>query len=111
MPDSDPLLERAKSFREHAMAVLNLATGSLVLSITFLHDQSAHLHSAWLLKRAWWLLFLSILFGVAYNYFLNIHRRDEGKRYGGMLRVLSFLFHGFFVFAVSYLLRFGLCNV
>jgi hypothetical protein len=37
---NNSLLDRAKFFREHAAPVLNLATGWLVLSVTFLHDQA-----------------------------------------------------------------------
>jgi hypothetical protein len=42
MPE-DTLLERAKFFRDHVATVLNLATGSLVLSVTFLHDKGQDL--------------------------------------------------------------------
>jgi hypothetical protein len=41
--DDNPLVERAKFFREHMTTVLNLATGALVLSVTFLQDQAGHL--------------------------------------------------------------------
>jgi succinate dehydrogenase hydrophobic anchor subunit len=105
------LLERAKFFREHVSAVLNLATGSLVLSVTFLHDQSGHLRQPWLLKRSWWLLFLTIFLGVAYNYVLNQYVRLDGKRYATLLSILSAMFHAGFVCAVCYLLRFGLWNL
>jgi hypothetical protein len=107
----DPLLERAKFFREHVATVLNLATGSLVLSVTFLHDQTGHLRNTWLLKRSWWLLFLTIFFGVGYNYVLNIYLRQEGARYNTLLKILSFAFHVAFIVAVCYLLRFGLWNI
>jgi uncharacterized membrane protein YdcZ (DUF606 family) len=63
----DELLERTKFFRDHVATVLNLATGSLVLSVTFLHDHMKDLKQTWLLKRSWWLLFFGIFFGVAYN--------------------------------------------
>src|SRR5215470_2164773 len=98
MPE-DTLLERAKFFREHVATVLNLATGSLVLSVTFLHDQFGHLHDAWLLKRSWWFLIFAILFGVAYNYTLNIYVRENGNRYAELLKVLSLIFHLSFVVA------------
>jgi hypothetical protein len=107
----DPLLQRASFFREHVSTVLNLATGSLVLSVTFLHDQFGHLRNTWLLKRSWWLLAFAILFAVAYNYTLNIFVKDDGARYGGLLKILSFLFHLAFVVAIFYLFRFGLWNV
>jgi len=105
------LLERTKFFRDHVVTVLNLATGSLVLSVTFLHDKADHLRSAWLLRRSWWLLFLAILFGVAYNYVLNIYLRHKGTRYGFLLEALSLCFHVTFVVAMCYLFRFGLWNM
>ncbi|MGA8431643.1 MAG: hypothetical protein WB729_17600 [Candidatus Sulfotelmatobacter sp.] len=47
------LLERSKFFREHVASVLNLATGALVLSVTFLHNEEGHLKQTWLLERCW----------------------------------------------------------
>lgn len=108
---NDTLLERAKFFREHVSTVLNLATGSLVLSVTFLHEKADRLQQAWLLKRSWWLLMISVLSGVAYNYVLNLYVRQDGQRYGTLLKVLSFCFHFAFVVAMYYLLRFGLWNI
>jgi hypothetical protein len=107
----ESLLERAKFFREHVSTVLNLATGSLVLSVTFLHDKAGHLQQAWLLKRSWWFLMISVLCGVAYNYVLNLYVRKKGQRYGTLLKVLSFCFHLAFVLAMCYLFRFGLWNI
>jgi membrane-bound acyltransferase YfiQ involved in biofilm formation len=109
--EKDVLLERAKFFRDHVATVLNLATGSLVLSVTFLHDQAGHLKQSWLVRRSWWFLFIAIFFGVAYNYVLNAYVREEGVRYGFLLKLLSGLFHATFVVAVCYLLRFGLWNL
>jgi len=108
---SNSLLDRAKFFREHVATVLNLATGSLVLSVTFLHDQAAHLKQTWLVRRSWWFFFLTIFLGVAYNYVLNAYVQKEGGRYGTLLKILSGLFHAMFVLAVCYLLRFGLWNL
>jgi Kef-type K+ transport system membrane component KefB len=105
------LLERAKFFRDHVATVLNLATGSLVLSVTFLHDKAGSLRDAWLLKLSWWFLLFSILFGVAYNYTLNVYVKAEGDRYGVLLRILSFVFHSAFIVAIFYLFRFGMKNI
>jgi len=110
MPE-DTLLERAKFFRDHVATVLNLATGSLVLSVTFLHDRVGSLQNTWLLKRSWWFLVVSILFGVAYNYTLNVYVREEAMRYKILLRVISFVFHVTFFVAICYLFRFGMKNV
>lgn len=110
MPE-DTLLERAKFFRDHVATVLNLATGSLVLSVTFLHDKAGNLRGGWLLRRSWWFLLVSILFGVAYNYTLNVYVKEEGDRYGLLLRIISFVFHAAFVVAVLYLFRFGMKNI
>ena len=108
---NNSLLDRAKFFREHVATVLNLATGSLVRSVTFLHDQAGHLKQTWLVRRSWWFLFLAIFLGVAYNYVLNAYVQKEGARYGTLLKILSGLFHAMFVVAVCYLLRFGLWNL
>jgi hypothetical protein len=110
MPE-DTLLERAKFFRDHVATVLNLATGSLVLSVTFLHDKAGSLRDAWLLKRSWWFLLFSILFGVVYNYTLNVYVKEEAKRYRILLRVISFVFHVTFFVAICYLFRFGMKNI
>jgi hypothetical protein len=48
---------------------------------------------------------------VAYNYTLNLYVRFEGERYGGLLRILSFVFHSAFLVAVLYLFLFGLGNI
>ena len=118
MSDSDPkleqsklLLERAKFFREHVQAVLNLATGSFVLSVTFLHDKAAVLQHKSDLSTSWWLMAFTILLGIAYNYSLSIYVRNEGVRYGGLLKLLSLMFHLLFVISMCFLLRFGLWNV
>lgn len=105
------LLDRSKFFRDHVGGVLNLATGALVLSITFLHNEEGHLRQTYLLKRSWTFLFATIFLAVAYNYILNQYVRNEGKRYTWPLRGLSLLFHAAFVFAIFYLFRFGLWNV
>ena len=59
------LLEKAKFFRDHVQGILNLATGSLVLSITFLHDLGTGAIDRSDLGMSWRLLGLSILFGLS----------------------------------------------
>ena len=107
----DPLLEKTKFFREHVQTVLGLATGSFVLSVTFLHDQTGHLHGVQCLRLAWEILGVSILLGLAYNYVLTIFLNVKGKHFDTSLSVLSLLFHGSFVLSMYYLLRFGLSNI
>lgn len=107
---SDAFLERCKFFREHVQTVLNLATGSLVLSVTFLGDRTG-LTRLTSLKLAWGGLLLSVLLGVAYNYVLSIHVRMSGARFGGTLDLLSVAFHATFVAGVAALVWFALGNV
>lgn len=104
-------LERAKFFRDHVQAVLNLATGSLVLSVTFLHNIGSHVSSKVFLTRAWNWFVVSILLGITYNYMLAIYARSQGKRFGGLLSFLSFVFHLSFVVAITYLALFGWTNM
>jgi len=114
---NDPLeqrklfLERAKLFREHIQNVLTLATGALVLSITFLHDIAPNPVDRGSLRIAWKLLVLAVLWGVAYNYVLAIYTRNESKPFGYLLAAISVVFHAFFIVALYYLMRFGLANL
>ncbi|MGA7217590.1 MAG: hypothetical protein WBX38_04715 [Candidatus Sulfotelmatobacter sp.] len=109
--DADKLLlERAKFFREHVQAVLNLATGALVLSVTFLHDKTS-IRDARDLRISWRLLVAAIFLGILYNYVLAIFTRWGGRRYGSFLSILSLAFHITFFAAVVYMSRFGLSNI
>jgi len=109
--NADPLLDRAKFFREHVQTILNLATGSFVLSVTFLHDIAPKpLHNEFL-RRSWGIFVLTILLGLIYNYVLSIYVSVAGKKYGKLLSVISFCFHLSFVAAIFYLLRFGTANL
>jgi hypothetical protein len=108
---ADALLERAKFFREHVQTILSLATGSFVLSVTFLHDIAPKPQHADYLRRSWGIFVLTIVFGLIYNYVLSIYVRVEGKKYGNLLSFISFLFHSSFVAAIYYLLRFGSANL
>jgi hypothetical protein len=105
------LLEQSKFFREHVQTVLNLATGSFVLSVTFLHDRGSGFNGVYYLKCAWTILAASILLGLAYNYVLTVSLNINDKRLGTILSVLSLIFHATFVAAIFYLLRFGFVNV
>jgi hypothetical protein len=108
----ESLLDRAKFFREHVQSILSLATGSLVLSVTFLHDLASQApHKLDYLKQSWWMLVVTILFGLIYNYVLSIYVKVEGKRYGTVLSVVSFFFHASFVVALYFMLRFGTANL
>lgn len=100
---SESLLDGAKFFREHVQTIMNLATGCLVLSITFLHDISAKAQHIEYLKRSWEILVLTILLGLIYNYVPSIYVTVEGKRYGKVLRVVSFFFHASFVVALYFM--------
>jgi len=104
-------LERAKLFREHIQTVLSLATGSLVLSVTFLHDIAPHADNKESLRLCWVLLVWTIILGVAYNYLLSIYSKNEGKWTGRLLVTVSFVFHGLFIAALYYLTCFGLSNL
>lgn len=108
---TESLLDRSKFFREHVQTILNLATGSFVLSVTFLHDIAAKAQNVEYLKRSWGILVLTILLGLIYNYVLSIYVTVAGKRYGMVLRVVSLFFHISFVVAIYFMLRFGTANL
>ena len=108
---SESLLDQAKFFREHIQTILSLATGSLVLSITFLHNVEPKAQHVENLKWSWEIFVASIVLGLVYNYVLSIYVANGGRRYGMVLRTTSFLFHLSFVAAVYFMLRFGTANL
>lgn len=108
---TETLLDRAKFFREHVQTILNLATGSFVLSVTFLHDIATKAQHVEYLKRSWGVLVLTILLGLIYNYVLSIYVTVAGKRYGKVLSVVSFFFHVSFLVAIYFMLLFGTANL
>jgi hypothetical protein len=108
---SESLLDRAKFFREHVQTILSLATGSFVLSVTFLHDIAPKTQHVEYLRKSWGVFVLTIVLGLIYNYVLSIYVSISGRRYGTLLSVISFFFHVSFVLAVCYLLRFGTANL
>ena len=105
------LLERAKFFREHVQSVLNLAAGSLVLSVTFLHDRAGAARGAEYLRVSWFLLIIAIVLGLGYNYVLSITTKQVGDRYKKLLYFTSAAFHLTFLAAMVYLAKFGLNNI
>src|SRR5215510_2320125 len=111
LEESKLFFEAAKFFREHVQAVLNLATGSLVLSVTFLHNLGSNLVNKQYLRWSWMLFICTILLGIAYNYVLGIHVRIEGRCFARVLFAISTIFHLSFLVAVYYLARFGLSNL
>jgi hypothetical protein len=108
-PD-DPFLERAKFFREHVQSVLNVATGALVLSVTFLHDLK-NARGLPCLRKSWECLVATIFLGIVYNYILAIRTRPKTERLSPLLFGVSALFHAAFFISMWYLARFGLMNV
>ncbi len=108
---SDPLLERSKFYREHGQTIISLATGSFVLSVTFLHDIAPKAKGVNLLKTSWYLFVAAILLGLVYNYVLSIYVRVKGDKYGPLLTGISLFFHASFAIAMIYLLRFGTANL
>lgn len=108
---TESLLERAKFFREHVQTILSLATGAFVLSITFLHDIAPKAQRVDYLRTSWAIFVLTILLGLAYNYVLSIYVVVGGKKYGTVLNLISFAFHGAFVAAIYCMLRFGVANL
>ncbi len=110
MPD-DPFLERAKLFREHVQTILNLATGSLVVSVTFLTDLEPTPIGQDTLRWSWTSLTIAILLSLAYNYVLTIFVNTDGKKFGNLLSSLSITLHLSFFVGLLLLLSFGLVNL
>jgi hypothetical protein len=108
---TESLLDRAKFFREHVQTILSLATGSFVLSVTFLHDIAPKAQHVEYLKMSWVVFVLTILLGLVYNYVLSIYVAVAGKKYGTLLSIISLFFHASFVAAICFLLRFGSANL
>ncbi|MFZ3332910.1 MAG: hypothetical protein WA197_19900 [Candidatus Acidiferrales bacterium] len=73
-------------FKEYVQTVLNLSTGSLVLSVTFLHDivglgseskgAAPHVHHPGILGVAWLGFLVSIAGCLFYLYFLALFTKD-----------------------------------
>jgi hypothetical protein len=103
-------LDETKFLQEHLKIVLGLATGSLLLSVTFLHDLGTSIQGKYFLQRSWCWFVASILAGVACNYFLTLHLHSP-KRYQRPLNLASVLLHLCFIVAIVYFFRFALANL
>jgi len=109
---SIPSLEQ---FRAHITAMVTLATGALVLSVSFLKDVDVPaLTHRWTLQLSWVSFTFSIVFGVVYSYTLTFLAkdlqpdvRDFGER---ILSWASILLHCFFMLGVILFLFFVLLN-
>jgi hypothetical protein len=104
-------LDESKFLQDHIKIVLGLATGSLVLSVTFLHNLGTSVQGKYFLQRSWMWFLAAILAGVGCNYFLTLSVQNALKRYRRPLNIASFLLHGCFIVAVVYFLRFALANL
>lgn len=107
---SDPSLERAKLFRDHAQSIITLSTGALALSVTFLHDIASNHLQGWLIQRSWIAFVLAVVFGILYDYVLLAYVRAKGKSYALLLGFLSILLHLFFLAGLVYMVRFAFAN-
>jgi hypothetical protein len=107
---SGSFLERAKFFREHVQSVLNVATGALVVSVTFLHDLQKAQGLSYL-RRSWECLLATIFLGILYNYILAIRTRPNTENLSGLLFTISAIFHIMFCISMWYLGQFGLANI
>lgn len=104
-------LDEAKFLQEHIKIVLTLATGSLVLSVSLLHDLGQSIQGKDHLHRSWLWLFASVLAGVACNYALTLHLNSKKDWYAPLVTVISLALHVCFVVAMVYFLRFALANL
>ena len=104
-------LDKVKFLQEHIKLILTLATGSLVLSVSFLQRLGSDFKGRGFLRVSWLWLFVSILAGVACNYLLTLHLNSKENWYGPVVTVVSFILHICFAAAMVYFLRFALANL
>lgn len=91
--DKVSIEKRFELFEGYIKTVLNLCTGALVLSVTFLHDilglgsaqQSRPARSGGLLASSWLAFLVSIVASLFYLYFLAIAAKYE-RAYSSQLR-------------------------
>ncbi|HKT46621.1 MAG TPA: hypothetical protein VJP87_03785 [Candidatus Acidoferrales bacterium] len=107
---SNPLMEKAKLFRDHVQSIVTLATGALALSVTFLHDIATKHTAGWLIERAWYGLVATVVLGIFYSYVLLAYVKADGRSYGKLLGGLSVFLHAAFLGALVYLVRFAMAN-
>jgi hypothetical protein len=118
LPIESEFLPIAALFKGHVDGLVTVATGALVVSVTFLKDSSSKApHYIHLLKFSWILFALSIVSGIVYNYTLARlakARRCWGKEKCNHKRILnsaSQVLHLSFFAAVICFLIFALWNV
>ena len=104
-------LEQSKFLQEHIKILLTLATGSLVLSVSLLHDLGQTIHGKEFLHDSWLWLFASVVAGVACNYVLTVHLNSKKQDYGWLVKLVSFVLHACFAVAMIYFVRFALANL
>lgn len=105
------LLEQAKFLQEHIKILLTLATGSLVLSVSLLHDLGQTIQGKQFLHDSWLWLFGSVVAGVACNYVLTVHLNSKSDKYRWLVKSFSFVLHVCFAVAMIYFVRFALANL
>ena len=109
--NSVSFLEQSKFLQEHIKILLTLATGSLVLSVSLLHDLGQTIQGKQFLHSSWLWLFASVIAGVACNYVLTVHLNSKNNAYGWLVKIVSFALHACFAVAMVYFVRFALANL
>src|SRR5258707_313980 len=110
--------KRVELFQDYIKTVLNLATGALVVSVTFLHEiiglgekeMSKPLRDPVLLGLSWTTYLVSVMGSLLYLYFLSLSVKYPGRysgwlKWGAMASVFGFV-AGVVLFAV-----FGWLNI
>jgi hypothetical protein len=115
-----PIEKRFEIFGEYVRTVLNLSTGSLLLSITFLHDivgigsesksAPAKVHYAGLLGIAWLGFLFSVVGCLFYLYYLALSANDD-RDCSSQLVVGNIFGLGGFGVGLVLLAIFGWCNI
>jgi hypothetical protein len=105
-------------FKAHVTAIVTLATGALVLSISFIKDvEVSSLQMRGFLMAGWIFFTLSTTAGVCYSYILTYIASDPEDTRGlrltfkGWLNKLSIVLHFAFMFGIICFLVFALANV
>jgi hypothetical protein len=96
--------KRVELFQDYIKTVLNLATGALVVSVTFLHEiiglgekeVSKSLRDPALLGLSWTMYLVSVMGSLLYLYFLSLSAKYPGKysawlKWGAMASVFGFV--------------------
>ena len=113
--------KRAEFFRDFIQSVLSLAAGSIVFSVTFLHDvlrigdaapgrtQMALRHPVWLVT-AWIILLLSVIASLVYLYVHAVSTKYESAYSNFLARVAEIACASFAV-GLILLVVFGFLNL